>query len=171
MPGNVRLRAADRFCRCGVLRLPTMTTYTLGLPPAAPPAPVLDPAQRAVVDHRGGPLLVLAGPGTGKTTTVVETVLDLVERRGVAPHEVLALTFSRKAAEQLRDRVTTRLHRTLDTTLSTTFHSFAYSLLRAYGDDVAWDAPLRLLSAPVQDVVLQTLLRPSPEAVPWPAGL
>ena len=148
-----------------------MTTYTLARPPAALPAPVLDAAQQAVVDHRGGPLLVLAGPGTGKTTTMVEMVLDLVENRGVAPHEVLALTFSRKAAEQLRDRVTARLHRTLDTTLSTTFHSFAYSLVRAYGDDGAWAAPLRLLSAPVQDVVLQTLLRPSPEAVTWPRDL
>ncbi len=148
-----------------------MTTYTLSRPPAAPPAPVLDPAQQAVVDHKGGPLLVLAGPGTGKTTTMVETILDLVERRGVAPHEILALTFSRKAAEQLRDRVTARLHRTLDTTLSTTFHSFAYSLLRAHADEGAYAAPLRLLSAPVQDVVLQTLLRPSPEAVDWPPAL
>ncbi len=148
-----------------------MTTYTLGRPPAAPPAPALDAAQQAVVDHRGGPLLVLAGPGTGKTTTMVETILDLVERRGVPPHEILALTFSRKAAEQLRDRVTARLHRTLDTTLSTTFHSFAYSLLRAHADDGTYAAPLRLLSAPVQDVVLQTLLRPSPEAVAWPPGL
>ena len=148
-----------------------MTTYTLSRPAAAPPAPVLDAAQQAVVDHRGGPLLVLAAPGTGKTTTMVEAILDLVDRRGVAPHEILALTFSRKAAEQLRDRVTARLHRTLDTQLSTTFHSFAYSLLRAHADEGAYAAPLRLLSAPVQDVVLQTLLRPSPEAVQWPAGL
>ena len=148
-----------------------MTTYTLSRPPAAPPAPALDAAQQAVVGHRGGPLLVLAGPGTGKTTTMVETILDLVERRGVPPHEILALTFSRKAAEQLRDRVTARLHRTLDTTLSTTFHSFAYSLLRAHADVGTYAAPLRLLSAPVQDVVLQTLLRPSPESVAWPPGL
>src|SRR3712207_4139010 len=146
-----------------------MTTYTLRRGPVAPPAaPHLDTSQRAVVAHEGGPLLVLAGPGTGKTTTMVETILDLVERRGVAPSEILALTFSRKAAEQLRDRVTARLSRTLDTTLSTTFHSFAYSLVRAYADPGTYAAPMRLLSAPVQDVVLQTLLRPSPEAVSWP---
>ncbi|MBX6386756.1 MAG: UvrD-helicase domain-containing protein, partial [Microbispora sp.] len=46
-------------------------------------APVLDEHQRAVVEHESGPLLVLAGPGTGKTTTIVETVVDRVERRGV----------------------------------------------------------------------------------------
>src|SRR3954471_18943595 len=106
-----------------------MTTYTLGRPPVAPPAPLLDAAQHAVVDHPGGPLLVLAGPGTGKTTTMVEAIVDLVQRRGVPPEQVLALTFSRKAAEQLRDRVTARLGRTLGTPLASTFHSFAYALV------------------------------------------
>ena len=48
-----------------------------------PTPPVLDPAQRAVVEHAGGPLLVLAGPGTGKTTTLVECVVDRIERRNV----------------------------------------------------------------------------------------
>ena len=50
--------------------------YRLVRPPPPPCAPVLDPAQQAVVDHRGGPLLVLAGPGTGKTTTLVEAAVD-----------------------------------------------------------------------------------------------
>src|SRR5881398_3432248 len=66
-------------------------------PGRADEAPTLDAAQRAVVDHAGGPLLVLAGPGTGKTTTIVEAVVDRVER-GASPDQVLVLTFSRKAA-------------------------------------------------------------------------
>ena len=74
--------------------------------------PTLDDDQQRVVDHPGGPLLVLAGPGTGKTTTLVEAIVDRIERRGADPDPVLALTFSRKAAEQLRDRVTARLGRT-----------------------------------------------------------
>ena len=76
---------------------------------------MLDEFQQAVVDHPGGPLLVLAGPGTGKTTTLVEAVVDRIEHRGASPESVLALTFSRKAAEQLRDRVTARLGRTTST--------------------------------------------------------
>ena len=48
-------------------------------------APALDEAQRAVVDHPGGPLLVLAGPGTGKTTTLVESVVDRIERPRACP--------------------------------------------------------------------------------------
>jgi superfamily I DNA/RNA helicase/RecB family exonuclease len=149
-----------------------MTKYTLCHGPVVPAAvPRLDTSQRAVVAHQGGPLLVLAGPGTGKTTTMVETIVDLVESRGVGPEEILALTFSRKAAEQLRDRVTARLGRTLGTTLASTFHSFAYSLVRQHADEDAFSAPLRLLSAPQQDVVLRELLRPTPEAVTWPGSL
>ena len=149
-----------------------MTTYRLAPAPAAPVAPPrLDEAQQAVVDHPGGPLLVLAGPGTGKTTTLVEAVVDRVERRGATPDSVLALTFSRKAAEQLRDRVTARLSRTTGTAMSSTFHSFAYALVRRYAPPELYAAPLRLLSAPEQDVVLQTLLSEAPESVRWPDAL
>ena len=73
---------------------------------------VPDEAQRDVLAHcstkDGGPLLVLAGPGTGKTTTLVEAVARRVEG-GLSPDEVLVLTFSRKAAQELRDRITARL--------------------------------------------------------------
>ena len=84
--------------------MPEHTTYRL-VPPATAAAhrigtPVdLDADQRRVVDHESGPLLVLAGPGTGKTTTLVEAIADRIERRGADPSQVLALTFSRKAAE------------------------------------------------------------------------
>ena len=133
--------------------------------------PTLDEHQRRVVEHPSGPLLVLAGPGTGKTTTLVEAIVDRVEVRGADPTQVLALTFSRKAAEQLRDRVTARLGRTLTGSLSSTFHSFAYGLVRAYAPADLYAAPLRLLSAPEQDVVLQQLLTKEVESVQWPPQL
>ena len=84
---------------------------------------------------------------------------------------MLALTFSRKAAEQLRDRVTARLGRTMATSLASTFHSFAYGLVRRYAPTELYAAPLRLLSAPEQDVVLQELLTDNPESVRWPEEL
>ncbi|UMG91801.1 ATP-dependent helicase [Nocardioides sp. TF02-7] len=149
----------------------TATTYRLAAPAPATPPPALDEHQRRVVDHPGGPLLVLAGPGTGKTTTLVEAIVDRVERRGAAPDSVLALTFSRKAAEQLRDRVTARLGRTTGTQLSSTFHSFAYSLVRRFAPAELYEGPLRLLSAPEQDVVLRELLTDHPESVRWPERL
>ena len=149
----------------------TSTSYRLVRPDVSVDVPRLDEHQQRVVDHRGGPLLVLAGPGTGKTTTLVEAIVERIEQRGVDPSGVLALTFSRKAAEQLRDRVTARLGRTTATQLSSTFHSFAYGLIRQYSPPDLYAAPLRLLSAPEQDVVLQGLLTESPESVDWPESL
>ncbi|GCD91561.1 ATP-dependent DNA helicase [Nocardioides sp. LS1] len=147
------------------------TTYRLVRPDVVTELPTLDRHQQQVVDHPGGPLLVLAGPGTGKTTTLVEAIVDRIEHRGAVPDQVLALTFSRKAAEQLRDRVTARLGRTMSTTLSSTFHSFAYGLIRKYAPAELYEAPLRLLSAPEQDVVLRELLTDNPESVTWPESL
>ena len=146
-------------------------TYLLGRRDGSVPTPRLDEHQQRVVDHAGGPLLVLAGPGTGKTTTLVEAIVDRIERRGAKPDEVLALTFSRKAAEELRDRITARLGRTTAAMPSSTFHSFAYGLIRAYAPAELYEAPLRLLSAPEQDVVLRELLEQHDESVRWPERL
>ena len=148
-----------------------VSRFRLEQPPARAVVPTLDDHQQRVVDHSGGPLLVLAGPGTGKTTTLVEAVVDRIERRGAEPDQVLALTFSRKAAEQLRDRITGRLGRTTSALPSSTFHSFAYGLIRAYAPAELYEAPLRLLSAPEQDVVLRELLADHPESVRWPDSL
>jgi superfamily I DNA/RNA helicase/RecB family exonuclease len=136
-------------------------------------APDLDDAQRAVARHDAGPLLVLAGPGTGKTTTLVEAAVDRVERRGLDPDEVLVLTFSRKASDELRNRITARLGRTSSTPMSSTFHSFCYALLRQWQPAELYAAPLRLLSAPEQDVRLRDLLRHSRDTAVavWPRAL
>ncbi|MER7542257.1 ATP-dependent DNA helicase [Spirillospora sp. NPDC127506] len=125
--------------------------------PARTVPPALDERQRRVVEHAGGPLLVLAGPGTGKTTTIVEAVVDRIENRGVDPERVLVLTFSRKAAGELRERITGRLHRTTRTPLALTFHSYAYALIRR--DAVLNEEPApRLLSGPEQLLEVRRLL-------------
>ncbi|MEV0488527.1 ATP-dependent helicase [Streptomyces atratus] len=118
--------------------------------------PVLDAAQQTVVDHPGGPLLVLAGPGTGKTTTLVEAVAARVARGG-DPARILVLTFSRKAAVELRDRMAARLGAARGPQ-ATTFHSFCYALVRAHQDADLFAEPLRLLSGPEQDVTVRDLL-------------
>ncbi|MGL5825335.1 MAG: ATP-dependent helicase, partial [Nocardioides sp.] len=131
----------------------------------------LDPEQQQVVHHLGGPLLVLAGPGTGKTTTVVEAIVNRIEARGADPDSVLALTFSRKAAMHLRDCVAARLGRTTGSLVCATFHSFAYGLVRQYSPAEQYAAPLRLLSAAEQDVIVRELLGRADESVRWPGGL
>ncbi|CAL9523550.1 ATP-dependent helicase [Streptomyces sp. enrichment culture] len=125
-------------------------------PPAPVAPPSLDAAQRAVVDHTDGPLLVLAGPGTGKTTTLVEAVAARIER-GADPERLLVLTFSRKAAVELRDRMAARLPGAR-APQATTFHSYCYALVRAHQDADLFAEPLRLLSGPEQDVAVRDLL-------------
>ncbi len=148
------------------------TTYHLVPPATVAAEPVtLDAEQQRVVDHAGGPLLVLAGPGTGKTTTLVEAIADRIEHRGVHPDSVLGLTFSRKAAEHLRDRVAARVGRTMSGSVCSTFHSFAYGLIRQWTPRELYDEPLRLLSAPEQDVVLQQILTREAESVVWPEAI
>ncbi|HSV68151.1 MAG TPA: ATP-dependent DNA helicase [Mycobacteriales bacterium] len=131
--------------------------------------PVLDPAQQAVLAHPGGPLLVLAGPGTGKTTTLVETVVARIEA-GVDPEHVLVLTFSRKAAAELRDRITIRLGRTTREPLARTVHSYAFGVLRRQAGPLE---PPRLLTGPEQDMVIRELLAGDVEtgAAYWPVDL
>ncbi|MDX3246531.1 ATP-dependent DNA helicase [Streptomyces sp. ME18-1-4] len=125
-------------------------------PPARVGPPRLDAAQRSVVDHGSGPLLVLAGPGTGKTTTLVESVAARIAR-GADPARMLVLTFSRKAAVELRDRMALRMG-AARAPQATTFHSYCYALIRAHQDADLFVEPLRLLSGPEQDVAVRELL-------------
>jgi superfamily I DNA/RNA helicase/RecB family exonuclease len=141
-------------------------------PLPAASAPRLDEAQQRVVEHEGGPLLVLAGPGTGKTTTIVAAVADRIERRGIDPERVLVLTFSRKAAVELRERITARLRRTTREPLAMTFHSYAYALARREFV-LAGDEPPRLLSAPEQLLEIRRMLRGEAQdgGARWPERL
>jgi superfamily I DNA/RNA helicase/RecB family exonuclease len=132
-------------------------TYRLVRPTLSPAAtPRLDPTQQHVVAHARGPLLVLAGPGTGKTTTIVEAVVERV-REGASADDVLVLTFSRKAAEELRARIAGRLDRTVAEPSASTFHSFCYSLVRTYGVPPG-AAPPRLLSGAEREMRVRELL-------------
>jgi superfamily I DNA/RNA helicase/RecB family exonuclease len=143
--------------------------------PSADP-PRLDAAQQAVVAHAGGPLLVLAGPGTGKTTAIVEAVTERITERRIDPERVLVLTFSRRAAQELRERITTRLRRTTRQPLALTFHSYAYALVRREFV-LAGDVPPTLLSGPEQLLEVRRMLRGEAAggepaaAEPWPDRL
>src|SRR3954470_21379860 len=145
-------------------------TYLLDRAPLpAPAVPELDASQQAVVDHQHGPLLVLAGPGTGKTTTLVEAVVERV-RRGLTPDQVLVLTFSRKAADELRERISGRIGQTTAEPAAWTFHAFCLALVTTYSGAAA----PRLLSGPERLVRIREVLRGSVHAegkTRWPETL
>ena len=91
--------------------------------------PDLTEAQRSAVEHPGGPLLIVAGAGTGKTTTLVLRFAWLVDH-GRSPEEILALTFSPAAADALRERIEDAITAPYEELTVTTFHGFCAKLLR-----------------------------------------
>ncbi len=137
-------------------------------------APVLDPEQRRVVQHRSGPLLVLAGPGTGKTTTIVEAVVARLQdpAEPLRPEEILVLTFGRRAAREVRDRVAARIGGGLIPEVAT-FHSFAYGLLRLTSSAEEYLDPPRLMSGAEEDARIKELITGSvlDGSVLWPDDL
>jgi DNA helicase II / ATP-dependent DNA helicase PcrA len=122
---------------------------------AAPPtasatraaSPALDPSQRRAT-AAATPALVVAGPGTGKTSTLVGRVAYLANERGVAPASILALTFSNKAAREMRERLAALLAgREGDGTPAVgTIHAFCGDLLRRYGPLVGLRPDYRLMT-------------------------
>jgi len=98
----------------------------------------LTEAQQEAVAHVHGPLLVLAGPGSGKTTVVTQRIANMIAS-GIAPWNILALTFTNKAAQEMRDRVHTLLEekslQVRGLTVST-FHAFCARVLREWGDRI-----------------------------------
>src|SRR5262245_15424157 len=98
-------------------------------------AGALNPEQRAAVEHAGGPLLVLAGAGTGKTRVLVHRIAELVER-GAAAWTILAVPLPNKAAGEMRDRLRELLGDAADRMWIGTFHATCARILRRWGDRV-----------------------------------
>ena len=90
----------------------------------------LDPEQRAAAAAAAGPLLIVAGPGTGKTRTLTHRLANLVAAHGVAPERCLAITFTRRAREELAERLAALLPGRAERMLVTTFHGLGLRLLR-----------------------------------------
>ena len=93
----------------------------------------LNPNQSAAAQWNEGPLLVLAGPGSGKTATLTARVARLVEQGQDESFRILCLTFTRKAATEMRERLLNLVPDAKDRVLLTTFHSFATDILRQHG--------------------------------------
>jgi len=104
----------------------------------------LNDAQREAVQTTEGPILVIAGAGSGKTRTIVYRLAHLVEQ-DVDPAQILLLTFTRKAAQEMLSRAESILGRSLHGTSGGTFHSFAYATLRRNAMDIGFDNGFTLM--------------------------
>jgi DNA helicase-2/ATP-dependent DNA helicase PcrA len=113
----------------------------------------LNPAQAEAARTTEGPVLVVAGAGTGKTRTLVYRTAYLVAR-GVAPEQILLLTFTRRAAEEMRQRAGLLLDARCDRVQGGTFHATACGLLRRFGQAVGLDPSFTILDRPdAEDVI------------------
>lgn len=117
----------------------------------------LDDSQRAAAEIESGPLLLEAGPGTGKTRTLVARVAHLLAT-GVDPARILILTFSRKAAEELRERIAKASPEAATQLWAGTFHAFGLEILRRYGEHIGLDPNLQPFDPNEAIALLETLL-------------
>ncbi len=95
----------------------------------------LNPLQAQAVTHADGPLLIVAGPGTGKTHTLTRRIAHLVLEKKVKPEKILALTFTAKAAGEMKQRLKKHLAREKTLPMTATIHSFCQTLLRDMVDE------------------------------------
>lgn len=121
----------------------------------------------AIADAEG-PQVVVAGPGAGKTEFLVRRALHLVDERGIAPENLLMLSFSRRSARDLRQRVEAGLDRSFAEVPVSTFHSLAFRLLETYSQQALGRAEMpTLLTGPEQVALVRALLS-SEDPATWP---
>lgn len=102
--------------------------------------------QKQAIEYHNGPLLIIAGAGTGKTFTLVEKIKYLIEKKLAKPEEIVALTFTEKAAREMEERVDVALPYGCFQTWISTFHSFADQILRQEIHHIGLSSGYRLLS-------------------------
>jgi DNA helicase-2/ATP-dependent DNA helicase PcrA len=118
----------------------------------------LNPAQREAVLHGEGPLLIIAGAGTGKTTVLTRRIAHLIATRRARPEEILALTFTEKAAAEMAERVDQLIPWGYAETVISTFHAFGDRVLREWALEAGLDPQFRVLSQPEQVIFLRERL-------------
>lgn len=111
----------------------------------------LDKQQAAAVKTTAKRALVLAGAGSGKTRVLVERIANLIENEKVSPHEIMAFTFTRKAAEEMRTRLAERIGYTARDVTMGTMHALALQMVHRFGDHVGYKPQLTTVYCPWEE--------------------
>ncbi|MES0371548.1 MAG: UvrD-helicase domain-containing protein [Mariprofundaceae bacterium] len=119
----------------------------------------LNDAQKAAVEAGDGPQLILAGAGSGKTQTIVHRIGHLISACGYAPHRVLAVTFTNKAAGELKERLSYLIGDGGGGVVSGTFHSISLRFLRRYADVLGYPKSFQVIDADDQRTLIKRLLK------------
>lgn len=105
----------------------------------------LNSEQKKTVEHDKGPLLIVAGAGTGKTRAITERIIRLIETKKAKPGEILALTFTEKAANEMLERVDEKMPLGYEEICIKTFHAFSERILRESGLEIGIDPGFKIL--------------------------
>lgn len=120
----------------------------------------LNPEQLKVVQTTSGPLMVLAGPGSGKTKTIVAKIIYLIDELKVEPWKILAMTFSNRAANEMKERVHKALPETPESALSiSTFHSYCARILRQHGAGIGLKNSFTIYDDSESGAVIKQILK------------
>ena len=116
----------------------------------------LNSAQQAAAAHTSTPLAIVAGPGTGKTRTLTVRIARLIEGNGAEPSSILAVTFTNRAAEEMRERLTELLGTERSSLITVgTFHQLGASLLREFGTAIGVSQDFTILAEPDRQKLLR----------------
>ncbi len=119
----------------------------------------LNDQQRQAVETTEGPLLILAGAGTGKTKTLTHRIAYLIRERGIAPWNILAITFTNKAAQEMRERVAGLIGDGADQIWVLTFHSACIRILRRHIDKIGYDRNFTVYDGDDQKTVMKNVCK------------
>lgn len=119
----------------------------------------LNEPQREAVLHTDGPLLILAGAGSGKTRVLTHRIAYLIDERGVNPWNILAITFTNKAAGEMRQRVDSLVNFGAESIWVSTFHSACVRILRRFIDRLGYDNRFTIYDTDDQKTLMKEVCR------------
>lgn len=119
----------------------------------------LNPMQQEAVLHTEGPLLVLAGAGSGKTRALTHRIAYLIEEKNVAPWNILAITFTNKAAGEMRERVNQLVEYGADSVWVSTFHSLCVRILRRFIENLGYETGFSIYDADDQKTLMKQIFK------------
>ena len=119
----------------------------------------LNEKQREAAQKIEGPLLILAGAGSGKTRTITYRIAHMINEKGISPYKILAVTFTNKAAKEMRERVELLIGDDAHKAMISTFHSFGVRLLRVYGDKLGYNANFTIYDTDDQKRVVRSIMK------------
>jgi len=119
----------------------------------------LNDKQREAASQIDGSILILAGAGSGKTRTITYRIAHMIENIGISPYSILAVTFTNKAAKEMRERVEELVGDVAKACTISTFHSFGMRLLRMYGKEVGYNSNFTIYDTDDQKRIVKAILK------------